>query len=122
MAEVSGKLGDVSLSNYDTSVHSWTLSYVGDSLETTDFDDSTGGRSYIPGLTSWTGSFDCYYSTGNSGVPGAIGTIIMRTTTGTAGLFTGDIVITGMEIATPIDGIVTQSYTFTGNGALALTT
>lgn len=124
MAEVSGKNGSVSFTGASGSIHSWTISLVGDALETTDFDDSSGGRSYIPGLTGWSGSFDAYYSTGNTSVPGtsATGTVILRTTTGTVGLFTGDIIITGTDVTTPIDGIVTQSYTFQGTGAVATST
>jgi len=122
MAEVSGKNGSITLSNANTSVHNWTVSLVGDALETTDFDDSSGGRSYIAGLTGWSGSYDAYYSTGNTAVPGSTGTITLKTTTGTVGLFTGGIVITGMDVGTPIDGIVTQSYTFQGTGAVATST
>jgi len=122
MAEVSGKNGSVTLTNANTSVHNWTVSLVGDALETTDFDDSSGGRSYIAGLTGWSGSYDAYYSTGNTAVPGSTGTIILRTTTGTAGLFTGDIVLTGMDVGNPVDGIDTQSFTFQGTGAVATTT
>jgi len=118
MAEMSGKLGDVQFSSGDDSVHSWTISYTGDVLETTDFDDSTGGRSYIAGLTGWSGSYDCYYSTGNTRIPGNTGTAIFRTTTGVTGVWKGTIFITGVDIATPVDGIVTQAYTFQGSGAL----
>lgn len=122
MAEMSGKLGDVQFSSGDNSVHSWTISYTGDVLETTDFDDSTGGRSYIAGLTGWSGSYDCYYSTGNTAIPGSTGTAYFRTTTGVAGVWNGTIFITGMDVTTPIDGIVTQTYTFQGSGALATST
>ena len=121
MSEVSGIKGDVNCTGADTSVHSWTLSYAGDTLETTDFDDSSGGRSYIAGITSWSGSYDCYYDTGNTKVPGNTGTIILRTTTGDSALFTGSIIITGMDVGDPVDGIATQSYTFQGTGVLGTT-
>lgn len=123
MAERSGKNGSVSFTGASGSIHSWTISLVGDTLETTDFDDSSGGRSYIPGLTGWSGSFDCFFSTGNTTVPGtnATGTVILRTGTGDSALFTGDIIVTGMDVTTPIDGIVTQSYTFQGTGTVGTT-
>ena len=121
MAETSGIKGDVNCTGADTSVHNWTLSYAGDTLETTDFDDSSGGRSYIAGITNWSGSYDCYYDTGNTKVPGDTGTIILRTTTGDSALFTGSIIITGMDVGTPVDGIATQNYTFRGTGALGTT-
>lgn len=122
MAEVSGKGGSVTFTSGQTSVHSWTISYAGDALETTDFDDSTGGRSYIPGLTGWSGSYDCYYSTANTAVPGTTGSATFKTTTGTVGLFYGSLIITGMDVGAPVDGIVTQAYTFQGSGALATST
>jgi len=116
---MSGINGKVIFTNGETSVHSWTLSYAGDVLETTDFDDSTGGRSYIPGLTGWTGSYDCFWSSGNTAIPGGTGTIKLQTGVSTSSnLFTGAIIITGMDVATPVDGIVTQTYTFQGNGTL----
>jgi len=122
MAAISGKQGSVTLSSGATTVKSWTLSYAGDALETTNFDNSTGGRSYIAGLTGWSGSYDALYSTGNTAVPGSTGTITLKSSTGTAVSWNGGIIITGMDIGTPVDGIVTQSYTFQGSGALATTT
>lgn len=122
MAELAGKHGSVTLAGAQISVKNWTASLVGDALETTDFDDSSGGRSYISGLTGWSGSFECNYSTGNTAVPGSSGTIICKTSTGTVGLFTGGIIITGMDVSAPVDGIVTQSYTFQGTGAVATST
>lgn len=119
---MSGKDGDVTYSCGDNSVHSWTLSYVGDALETTDFDDSAGGRSFIPGIKSWSGSYECYYSSGNLAAPGTTGSIILKMSTGGTVGFQGDIVLTGMDITTAVDGIVTQTYTFQGNGALSAST
>jgi len=121
MAEISGINGDVNCTGGDTSVHNWTVSYAGDALETTDFDDSSGGRSYIPGITNWSGSYDCYYDSGNTKVPGSTGTIILRTGTGDSALFTGSIIITGMDVSAPVDGIITQTYTFQGSGTLGTT-
>ena len=122
MAEVCGKQGSVTLTSASTTIKTWSLSYAGDTLETTSFDDSTGGRSYIPGITSWSGSFDASYSTGNTAVPGSTGTVYLKSSTGTAVVWNGSIIITGMDITTPVDGLVTQSYTFQGNGALATST
>jgi len=119
MAELSGKDGSVTLSGAQTYVKSWTLSYAGDALETTNFDDSSGGRTYIAGLTGWTGSYDALYSTANTVVSSGSGTIYLRSSTGTVGVWSGSILITGMDVGTPRDGIVTQSYTFQGTGQLS---
>lgn len=117
MASISGKSGSVTLTNADNYVKSWTLDYDAGLYETTNFDDS-GYRTYITGFTGWTGSFECNYSTANTAIPGATGTIVLKTSTGSAGFWSGDVVITGMSVNTPVDGLVTQNYTFQGTGAL----
>lgn len=122
MAEVSGINGSIVFTSGDTSVHNWTLSYVGDALETTDFDDSTGGRSYIPGITNWSGSFDCYYATGNTAIAGSTGSLSMRVTQTAGHGYKGNVIITEMGVGTPVDGIATQTYTFQGTGALGAST
>lgn len=121
MAVMSGKDGSVALASATTTIKSWTLSYVGDALETTNFDTTGAIRSFIAGLTGWSGSYDALYSTSNTAVPGSTGTITLKQSTSTGG-WQGEIVITGMDIATPRDGLVTQGYTFQGNGALATST
>lgn len=122
MAELHGKDGSVVFSNATTTVKSWTLTYVGDALETTNFDDSSGSRTYIPGLKGWSGSFDALYSTGNTATPCSSGTIYLKSSTGVAVTWNGTAYITGMDITTPRDGLVTQSYTFQGSGSLSATT
>lgn len=117
--ELSGKDGSVQFSGSSGLIKSWSISYTGDALETTNFDDSSGGRTYIAGLTGWSGSFDCLYSTGNTAVPSTTGNGVFKTSTGTAGVWSGGIIITGMDITTPRDGLVTQSYSFQGTGVLS---
>jgi len=119
MAEMSGKNGSITWSGASTTIKSWTLSYTGDALETTNFDDSSGGRTYIAGLTGWSGSLEALYSTGNTVVPCSSGALILRTSTGTAGVWAGTALMTAMDITTPRDGLVTQGYTFQGTGLLA---
>lgn len=121
MAVISGKDGSVSSTGGDTTIKSWTLSYVGDALETTNFDDSSGGRTYIPGLTGWSGSYEGFYSTGNTLAPGTTGYILLRTSTGEGGVWSGGMFITGMDVGTPRDGLITQAYTFQGTGLLSNT-
>lgn len=122
MAEVSGKDGSIIYTGGQLYVHSWTLSYVGDALETTNFDDTSTGRTYIPGLSAWSGSFDAFYSTGNTVVPGSTGSLTMKISTGATVGWTGDIIVTGMDVTVARDGVVTQGYSFQGTGALAAST
>ena len=50
MAEISGKAGEVQVAGATVAgIKSWSVDYVADALETTDFGDS-GHRTYIAGL------------------------------------------------------------------------
>ena len=122
MSAISGRYGSVTFSGGETLLKSWSLSYTADLYDSTNFDDSTGGKSYVSGFTGWSGSFEGFYSTGNTAVPGSTGTVTLKSSTGTSGLWTGSAIITGMDINTAVDGLVTQSYTFQGTGALATST
>jgi len=122
MAEISGVDGSIDYTGGKTYVKSWTLSRTGDALETTNFDGSSGGRTYIPGLTGWSGSFDCLYSTSNTVGSGSTGSLTMKRSTGATMGWTGNVIITGMDVTTPRDGLITQSYTFQGTGLLAAST
>ena len=125
MSVISGRYGKVTTTGGDTFIKSWTLSRKADLYDSTNFDDSSGGRSYVAGFTDWSGSFEGFYSTSNVLAPGGTGqTIILGTTgasTGGAGVFSGTAIILGMDVVTGVDGLITQSYTFQGTGALTTT-
>lgn len=124
MAVISGRYGSVACADGQTYIKSWTLDYKADLYDSTNFDDSSGGRSYVSSFTGWSGSFEGFYSTGNTIVPGSSSLkITLRTSsTGTNDLYYGNALITGMAVGAGVDGLVTQSYTFQGTGALAFTT
>lgn len=123
MAVKSGRYGSVTFSGGETYIKSWTLNRKADLYDSTNFDDSTGGRSYVSGFTDWSGSFEGFFSTGNTVAPGdTAAALILRTSTGVTGLYTGTAIITGMDVVTGVDGLITQSYTFQGTGALATST
>jgi len=110
----------------------WTLSYTGDALETTDFDDSTGGRSYIPGMTSWTATAEKHFLSATRETEDWLGTAVeirlylnyVATPSGSSPsqFWDGDTVVTGFDEATPVDALINQSITFQGDKALALRT
>ncbi len=125
MAHLAGKSGAVFLGTAgdgdeveETGVTSWTLDKVVDALETTDFQDD-GVRAFIPGPSSWSGSFDAL----KDGAPIAIGTLIkiqLKESDTGGQLFEGDAIITGLHAGTPFDGLATYSYDFQGSGALTV--
>jgi len=110
----------------------WTLSYAGDVLETTNFDNSTGGRGYIPGLTGWTVTAEKHFLSDVRETEDWLGTAVeirlftkyvATPTTGTPSQFwDGDTIVTGFDETTPVDALISQSISFQGDKALALRT
>ena len=112
--------------------YNWTLNQTGDALESTNMDNSSGGRNYIPGLTSWTATADKHFITTDVTVDSWVGqTVEIRlftkyvatpSTGSPAQYWNGDTVVTGLDHSTPVDAIVDQSISFQGDRALTLET
>lgn len=117
--------------------YNWTLSYTGDVLETTDFDDATSGRSYIPGMTTWTATAEKHFLSGVRETEDWLGTAVeirlyknyvATPSTGTSSTscpsqyYKGDTVVSGFDETTPVDALISQSISFQGDGALTLKT
>jgi hypothetical protein len=123
MARLAGYGGNVKYGagpTTSTGIKSWTLDYTADAYEGTGF-DSSGIRVYSPGLKGWSGSFEGY----KDGAPIAIGTAVNLELEESATVgqeWTGSGIITSVGVTTPIDGLVTYSYTFQGTGTLTVAT
>jgi len=122
MTKIAGTTGSVYTTTTGTAVaavagiKSWTLDYVQDALETTDFGDS-GVRTYIAGLSGWSATFEGY----KDGAPKGLGTqalIEFRESTDTTQKWTGAGLITGIHPGLSVDGIASISYDLQGTGAL----
>jgi len=110
----------------------WTVSYAGDVLETTDFDDSSGGRSYIAGLTSWTATAEKHFLSTVREVEDWVGTAVeirlftkyvaVSTASNFSQYWKGDTVVTGFDMTTPVDALINQSISLQGDRALTLKT
>ena len=95
-------------------------------------------RTYVPGLSSFSGSADVYfdpadYDTNEStfnptaGLVGASGVAgkfyLQENYSGTSDYaFTGTIIVTGWTVNTTMDGLVEASMTFQGTGAATYST
>ncbi len=117
MAKISGKSGKVEAPSVIAGIKSWTCDYTGDALESTDF-GSSGKKEYVGGLTGWSGSFEGNYS-GEAPIAPLTEVALKLYVDGTK-YVTGQALITGFHITTPVDGLVTISYDFQGTGALTL--
>ena len=112
--------------------YNWSLSYTGDTLETTNFDNSSGGRNYIPGMISWTATADKHFLTANNEVDDWVGEtcelrlflnyVAAPDIDNPSQYWKGDTIVTGLDHTTPVDALVTQSISFQGDRALTLKT
>jgi predicted secreted protein len=92
-------------------------------------------RTYLTGLSSWSGSADIYFDSASSG--GHFNThAVLNPTSGTvgqatltfegyladaAGKFSGEVIITGFTVTASMDGMVEASISFQGSGACTYT-
>ena len=103
-------------------IKSWSLDYTLDTMDTTDFAD--GGttphpRSFLPGLSGWSGSFEGY----KDGVPKALSfssavKLVLAETITAGQNWIGDAFITGIHPNVSVDGVISYTYDFVGTGAL----
>jgi len=120
MAEIAGAGGMVYIGADIGGIKSWTLDYTLDILDTTDFTDgnaTNAARTFVPGLSSWSGSFEGY----KDGEPQALGfaaTVTLKLEEDATHFWTGDAYITGVHENAAVDGVVTISYDFQGTGEL----
>ena len=128
MATFSGNDGIVKNgANQVAEVLDWALSESANTIDDTVLGDTS--TTHKTGLLSWSGSINCYWddTDTNGQVALTIGSSVTLNllpegaTTGDA-QYSGTATITGIERAVANDSIVTQAFTFTGNGALTIGT
>ena len=128
MAHISGKSGSVYATTDGTAgdvaivagIKSWSLDYVQDASETTDF-AAAGVREYVVGCTGWSGTFEGH----KDGAPKTLAawTVLeLRESTDSTQKWTGAVLITGIHDSVSFDGVVDYSYDFLGTGALTVAT
>lgn len=137
MAVISGVNGAVYCTTgtvyvEEAGFYNWAIDYKIDLFDTTAFDTSSGGRSYIPSITSWTAKADKYFlSTGNDVNDWLGDTVKARfflnyvaipSTGAPSQYYEGDTIVTGINIGTPVDALITQGISFQGVGTLTLQT
>jgi len=114
-------------------VRNFSIELTSDTIET-----STMGvdvRTYVKGMSAWSGSADIFFdpvaSTGTLAVHSILnptsGTVGQSTLTfegilnTTAGVFSGEIIVTGFTVNSTMDGMVEASISFQGSGACTFT-
>jgi predicted secreted protein len=120
MAEIHGNGGSWTYTDITASVHSWTLSWDGEVHDITDFADGTA-RTFIGGLTTWTATLESRLDAANVAEPGDSAELTLWVVAASVPKYVGTAIITNMSVTTPVDGIVTASYSLQGTGTLTPT-
>jgi len=115
MAEIHGNAGSITFTDITAGVKSWTLNWDAEVHDITDFGDGTV-RTFKGGLTTWTATAECQLDAANVAEPGDSATLTLSVD-GTID-YEGTAILTNMSVSTPVDGIVTTSYSFQGSGTL----
>jgi predicted secreted protein len=139
MAILTGNNGVVKIDNASgtptavASVRNFTVEVTTDTIETTTM--GVDVRTYLKGLSSWSGSADVYFDpvnyTGGANVIAALNPTGLNVGAGaitvelflndTAGKFAGECIITGFTVNSSMDGMVEASISFQGSGAVTFT-
>ena len=127
MAVVHGKEGVVKAGGSAIgNLTGFTLETTADVVEKTAIDDGT--KSFISGRTSFSGSLDMNFNRANaqqaSLLAGSSIAFIVYPEGADSGdrTYSGSGIVTGMSTNNSMDGMVTRSVTFQGNGTLTVST
>lgn len=119
MAEIAGKVGLLKEgSNTLSGGRNWSIDAACDTLDSTDFSDS-GARTFIAGLTSWSGSMEFLYQ--GSAPPVTLGTTYTLHAIlddDNSKEYSGSAIITGCNPSVAVDGIEVYAVSFQGSGTL----
>ena len=128
MAVHKGSEGTVKVgSNAIAEIRSYSIEETGDTLETSVM--GTTARTYIPSLTSWSGSVDVYWDETDTTGQGAL-TVGAEITLNVYPegeeaadtYYTGSAIVTGVSKNASFDGLIEASISVQGTGALTSTT
>ena len=138
MASLTGNNGKITLAGTQVlNVKTYSCDIKADTIETSSM--GTDARTYLKGLSSWSGSADVIVDTANlTGGANAIATLIA--TGGVVGdssiacifyldsvgsptgkNFSGNAIVTGFNVKSSMDGMVEGTISFQGSGAITYT-
>jgi predicted secreted protein len=139
MALLTGNNGVVKIDNASgtptavASVRNFSVEITSDTIETSSM--GSDSRTYLKGMSSFSGSADIYFDTAN--VTGGANVIAALIPTGitvgsapitielyladTANKFSGECIVTGYTVNSAFDGMVEASISFQGSGAATFT-
>jgi predicted secreted protein len=132
-----GNAGVISVDGVNVAeVRNYSIEITADTIETTTMGGANAGRTYVKGLTTFSGTADVYWddqhfdaATGvdlDGLVQGAVGAGSVALIIYPEGVSAGDnwngaIIITGYSITASMDGLIEASISFQGDGQLTYT-
>ena len=130
MTAIAGKDGLIKVgagSNTVAETSNWSLDISTDTIDVTAHGDEW--REFIAGLRSWSGSIEASWDmTDTNGqkalqdlMTGTPAVIAVELYANASNYYSGDIWVTGISVGTPVEGKVSVSFDFTGNGQLSYT-
>jgi hypothetical protein len=128
MAVHKGSEGTVKVgANGILEVRSYSIEESADTLETSTMGDTA--RTYVPSLTTFTGSVDVYWDETDTNGQGALSignevtlNVYPEGDASTDTYYTGSAIVTGVTRTASFDGLVEASITLQGTGALTEST
>lgn len=137
MATITGNNGAITIDGASVlSVRSFSIEMTRDTIETTTM--GTDVRTYITGLSSFSGSADVYFdasdfdtneakfnpTAGLVGASGVAGKFYLEENYSSTSdyAFTGNLIVTGYTVNSSFDGMVEASISFQGTGATVYST
>jgi predicted secreted protein len=114
-------------------VRNFSIELTSDTIETSVM--TTDVRTYVKGMSSWSGSADIYFDPAASTGHLAVHTVLNPTSgsvgdstltfegllNGSGNKFSGEVIITGFTVNSSMDGMVEASISFQGSGACTYT-
>lgn len=136
MAILTGNDGKVRVGSTDlAAVRSFSIEQTADTIETSAM--GTDVRTYVKGMSSWSGSADIYFDeaetstltaalniAGSSHAVGGAASavkLVLQDGGGDDKWFSGNVLITGFTVNSSMDGMVEASISFQGSGPITYT-
>ena len=139
MAAITGNNGVLKIDNASgtattiANVRNYSIDITSDTIETTTM--SVDVRTFVKGLSQFSGSADVYFDTANyTGGASVVASLnptglnvgsspitLEAYLDGSSGKFAGEVIITGFTVNSSMDGLVEASISFQGSGAVAFT-
>jgi predicted secreted protein len=136
MAIITGNDGKVRIGSTDlAAVRNFSIELTADTIETSTM--GTDVRTYVKGMSTWSGSADIYFEDSEFGViyanicdtathavgdPTSTIKLVLQDGASNDKWFSGNIIVTGTTVNSSMDGLVEASISFQGSGDLTFTT